>query len=205
MSGRTEESYVSWIKHYNTAGTIRHPWGPHSNQVRLSGQSGEFRDERGIAHRCLTHQDSVGPGVAQPLRVLRHFDAALGNERRAGETGGEPLEGPKVHREVLEVAVVDADDARPGLEREPRLQLVVDLDERRQADLDGQRDVAGEIGGVEERRYEQARVAASSTCTSSTVKSLRITGSAVASRAASRSSREPLKRSGSVRTERLLA
>jgi hypothetical protein len=25
LSGRTEESYVSWIKHYNTAGTIRHP------------------------------------------------------------------------------------------------------------------------------------------------------------------------------------
>src|SRR5215211_4945340 len=135
--------------------------GPHTDGTCRGGsrtallQGREACDETGISHSRFAYQDRVGPGLAQAPCIGGALDAALGDEGGAGELGGETLEGAEVHGEISEISVVDADDAGSGFEGQVRLLLVVDLHERRQADLHGQRDVAGERGRVEERRYEQ--------------------------------------------------
>ena len=115
---------------------------------------------------------------------------------------------PEVHGEIAQIAVVDPDDLGAGLERQLRLFFVVDLDERREADLDGQRDVPGKRSGVEERRYEQDGVG-----TGSGFDNLRLVHGEVFADDGERGGvargvevfEGAFKRSGSVRTEMQLA
>ena len=94
-----------------------------------------------------------------------------------------------VDLERHEVALVDADQRRPDAEGDLELGLVVDLDERVEAELGGQ------LRGTRSARRRSSAAAISSTRrrpsagrrrrrAATTVKSLRSTGSAVAARAA---------------------
>src|SRR5690606_9727082 len=70
--------------------------------------------------------------------VVRAADAGLGDlDQVVGDLGGDPLEGAAVDLEGLEVAGVDADDLGTGVDRALDLLLVVDLDERGEADGPG--------------------------------------------------------------------
>ena len=124
----------------------------HQPSLRHGCQAG---DETRISHRRFAYQDRVGPGVAQAPRVFWALDATLGDEGGAGEFRREALEGAEVYGEVSEIPVVDADDPGARFEGQVRLLFVVDLHERRQADLYGQGDVAGERRRFEERRYQE--------------------------------------------------
>src|SRR5690606_37774378 len=83
----------------------------------------------------LADQDGVGAGVGVGDELVRAADAALGDlDLVVGDLGGDPLEGAAVDLEGLEVAGVDAYDLGTGVDRALDLLLVVDLDERGEAD-----------------------------------------------------------------------
>src|SRR3954452_23722986 len=116
---------------------VREPPANLPNTYRPLPQRPQPRHETGVPHRRLAYQYRVGACIAQAPCVFGTLDAALGDEGGAGKLRGEAFEGAEVNGEVPEVAVVDPDDARARFEGEIRLFFVVDLHERREADLHG--------------------------------------------------------------------
>src|SRR5262245_9926134 len=93
-------------------------------------------DGAGGAHQGLAEQERGDAGALQALDVLVQRDPRLGHHHRPGGDVGQELEGRlDVHLERVEVAVVDADQLGAGLDRGLDLLLVVDLDERVQAEV----------------------------------------------------------------------
>jgi hypothetical protein len=121
-----------------------------SNTVSWLRKSRKLRDQRGVAHRRLADEDRVGTSIPEAPGVLGRLHTALCDEGGPREPAGELLGNGEVYGEVPKVAVVDPDDLSAGLEREIRLPFVVHLDERGEAELDGQRDVSGERSHLEE-------------------------------------------------------
>ena len=144
------------------------------------------------------------PGVVQFAGVggtaharLRHPHRALRDERCHP---GRPV---LVDLERDEVPLVHADQVGAGLQRPLQLRFVVHLDEDIEADLAGhQLERSGCVSAATISSTQSAPIKrASQTSRALTVKSLRSTGSVVASRAAARSAGDPPKNSRSVRTD----
>ena len=183
----------------------------HPDNASAGGGSRQQRPQRRrrivLAHQPLADSAASTPARRRRCEVRGRPDPRLGDDEHAV---GDPVaqrEGPlDLDAEVAQVAVVDADDPRAGLERDVELVRVVDLDEHVEAASRRARRAARAAARARARRRSAAprrrrprppRRAGSR----STMKSLRSSGSAHAARAARRSSSEPSKWRSSVSTE----
>ena len=139
---------------------------------RVAGANEGLADERGV--EALRAPAGDGRRVADP----RFGD----DEPVVGHEVPQPAGTVRVDHEGPQVAVVDADQARVGLEREPQLALVVRLDERLEAERERARRRAragracadgGRRGAGRRRRRPRAD---RSSCRASTTNSLARTG-----------------------------
>ena len=100
-------------------------------------------------------------GATQRLEVVRGPQPALGHRRHlVRDPADEGVRGPDVDLHGAEVAVVDTDDVRPGVEGTGELAGSMYLDERGQPRLAGLVDQLSQRWPVERRRNQQHRVGA---------------------------------------------
>lgn len=72
----------------------------------------------GCAHQCLSDQYRVSADVPESVHVICVLYAALGDKQYvAGDQFPQPAAVLRIYAEVLEIAVVDADDACAGVQR----------------------------------------------------------------------------------------
>ena len=78
------------------------------------------------AHERLTHQDRSNAGCPKAQNILACADAAFTNQANPGGDARRQLKGPfQLGDKRPQVAVVDADQGRPGVEHPRQLARVV--------------------------------------------------------------------------------
>ena len=145
---------------------------PHSTpRLHATHASGRRRRQGGAGRRAaagsgggdegLADEDGVVAGVGEAAGVVGVADAGLGDlDDAVGDRRGHPRRPVVVDLERHEVALVDADQRRPGLEGDLQLRLVVDLDEHVEAELDGELVELDQLAPVERGGDQQHGVGA---------------------------------------------
>ena len=107
--------------------------------------------------KSISHsQHGVRAAAAQLFYILGAVHSALGDEYDfARNERAQPQTYVHIHLEGFQVAVVDADDARARAERQLRLRLVVNLDERREIQLVREGYIVAQRRAVSQRNYKQ--------------------------------------------------
>ena len=108
----------------------------------------------GRAHQRRADEKGVNSG-REPFDVGPRRNAGFGDEQAIGRQSCEPLRGREVDRQILKVAVVDADQRCAERQCAPHLRLVVDFHQRIHAETAGFGDHRSRFAIVEQRQHHE--------------------------------------------------